>query len=256
MCTYRERENTEMAKFLTVGESGWQLCGCSLDCSVNFFVVWSFLKQKVGENGTESWWLWGGWIGGRAELGSGVAELGSPSAWELSLHASELLSAAWSPSLLLQTVFVQAARHMGTGLSRFPAFQLGNREERSVQLCFSSENPGEGLWWPQLGLCTHLWVRKRQGKGAVWPGLSVSYVFQEMRGGLGTSWRQRNQEGKSITYRGRRRRRGAEELRLIQHFLNRVTRRRWGQLLKERIQEDKFGVSYFDHDEFRSFEGI
>lgn len=26
--------------------------------------------------------------------------------------------------------------------------------------------------------------------------------------------------------------------------------------MKERTQEDKFGVSYFDHDEFRSFEGI
>lgn len=55
-----------------------------------------------------------------------------------SLQSSGPLSAALSLSVLLQTGFVQAAGHMATGLSRFPAFHLVTREERSVPLSTSA----------------------------------------------------------------------------------------------------------------------
>lgn len=67
-----------------------------------------------------------------------MAELGT-TAQEFSLHSPELLSTIWSRSLLLQISFVQAAGHMATGLSGFPAFPLVTREERSVQLSASAQ---------------------------------------------------------------------------------------------------------------------
>lgn len=159
MCTYKRRESTDVANFLTIGESGWTLCRCSLIYSVNFSVIWSFLK-------TRSWKKWyrilvtlrrTDWRKDRSRLRH---------SWIKHAISSEILSAS-SRAPLCSTVFSPAAdrfcpgsRHIATGLSRFPGFRLVTREKRSVHLCFSLKSPGEGLRWPQLGSCTHPWVRK------------------------------------------------------------------------------------------------
>lgn len=73
------------------------------------------------------------------------------------------------------------------------------------------------IMYPPLG-------QKIAGEGSRVARTQCQLCGPDDEGRLGASRRQRHQEGESIT-RGRAGGSEVEELRLIQHFLNRVTRR-------------------------------